>query len=220
MNSQQPKSSATSLDTLTITLSIISLIVSFIPCFGILGFIGSSISLVIGMVSYYNANKKNQSIALSLTGMIISVISSIIISFTTLVLIAIAPLVSALEVIIIILYSIGVYFIFKKNNNTNSIQNYNTYNSTINNVQEKSHIGSNIYTIGRLRTNNIIINDPTVSKNHAEITLVNNEIYVRDLDSTNGTFVNGVRINDKSILRYNDILKVGNSIITWEKYIV
>ena len=75
MNSQQPKSSATSLDTLTITLSIISLIVSFIPCFGILGFIGSSISLVIGMVSYYNANKKNQSIALSLTGMIISVIS-------------------------------------------------------------------------------------------------------------------------------------------------
>lgn len=220
MNPQQPKSSATSLDTLTITLSIISLIVSFIPCFGILGFIGSSISLVIGMVSYYNANKKNQSIALSLTGMTISVISSIIISFTTLVLIAIAPLVSALEVIIIILYSIGVYFIFKKNNNTNSIQNYNTYNSTINNIQEKSHIGSNIYTIGRLPTNNIIINDPTVSKNHAEITLVNNEIYVRDLDSTNGTFVNGVRIYDKSILRYNDILKVGNSIITWEKYIV
>jgi len=43
------------------------------------------------------------------------------------------------------------------------------------------------YIIGR--EGHIFINDPTVSKQHAEIQITNGEIYLRDLDSTNGTYL-------------------------------
>lgn len=43
------------------------------------------------------------------------------------------------------------------------------------------------YIVGR--EGHIFINDPTVSKRHAEIQVKNGEIYLRDLDSTNGTYL-------------------------------
>lgn len=46
---------------------------------------------------------------------------------------------------------------------------------------------SRTYVIGR--EGHIYINDPTVSKQHAEIQLKDGEVYLRDLDSTNGTFL-------------------------------
>ncbi|MDH3387569.1 MAG: FHA domain-containing protein [Gammaproteobacteria bacterium] len=46
---------------------------------------------------------------------------------------------------------------------------------------------SRTYVIGR--EGHIYINDPTVSKQHAEIQVINGEVYLRDLNSTNGTFL-------------------------------
>jgi pSer/pThr/pTyr-binding forkhead associated (FHA) protein len=46
---------------------------------------------------------------------------------------------------------------------------------------------SRTYVIGR--EGHIYINDPTVSKQHAEIQVINGEVYLRDLSSTNGTFL-------------------------------
>jgi len=43
------------------------------------------------------------------------------------------------------------------------------------------------YIIGR--EGHIYVNDPTVSKRHAEIQIRNGEVYLRDLGSTNGTFL-------------------------------
>ena len=43
------------------------------------------------------------------------------------------------------------------------------------------------YIIGR--EGHIYINDATVSKQHAEIKIINGEVYLRDLNSTNGTFL-------------------------------
>ena len=43
------------------------------------------------------------------------------------------------------------------------------------------------YVIGR--EGHIYIDDPTVSKQHAEIQIMDGEIYLRDLGSTNGTFL-------------------------------
>ena len=43
------------------------------------------------------------------------------------------------------------------------------------------------YIIGR--EGHIYINDPTVSKQHAEIQIISGEVYLRDLGSTNGTFL-------------------------------
>ena len=74
-------------------------------------------------------------------------------------------------------------------------------------------------TIGRLPDCNIVINDPSVSKMHAELIIENNTISVRDLGSTNGTYVNDIRINNIQPLIILDTLKVANSSITWEKYI-
>jgi len=46
---------------------------------------------------------------------------------------------------------------------------------------------SRTYIIGR--EGHIYINDPTVSKQHAEIQVIKGEVYLRDLDSTNGTYL-------------------------------
>jgi pSer/pThr/pTyr-binding forkhead associated (FHA) protein len=52
---------------------------------------------------------------------------------------------------------------------------------------EVKDVESKTYIIGR--EGHIYINDPTVSKQHAEIQVINGEVYLRDLDSTNGTYL-------------------------------
>lgn len=54
-------------------------------------------------------------------------------------------------------------------------------------IQDLSLIESRSYIIGR--EGHIYINDPTVSKQHAEIRVTNGEVYLRDLGSTNGTYL-------------------------------
>jgi len=53
--------------------------------------------------------------------------------------------------------------------------------------EELRRIENRSYVIGR--EGHIYINDPTVSKQHAEIQVINGEIYLRDLNSTNGTYL-------------------------------
>ena len=57
---------------------------------------------------------------------------------------------------------------------------------------------SRTYVIGR--EGHIYINDPTVSKQHAEIQLINGEVYLRDLDSTNGTYL----IKNNRLVPFNE----------------
>ena len=54
-------------------------------------------------------------------------------------------------------------------------------------LEEAKHLESRTYIIGR--EGHIYINDATVSKQHAEIQIINGEVYLRDLGSTNGTFL-------------------------------
>ena len=74
-------------------------------------------------------------------------------------------------------------------------------------------------TIGRLRNNDIVIDDQSVSRSHATLIINGNEYSVRDMGSTNGTFINGMRINGLSNLKKNDILKVGSELVPWMNYI-
>lgn len=53
--------------------------------------------------------------------------------------------------------------------------------------EEVKLMDSRTYIIGR--EGHIYINDATVSKQHAEIQVINGEVYLRDLGSTNGTFL-------------------------------
>lgn len=73
-----------------------------------------------------------------------------------------------------------------------------------------------VIKIGRDNTNDVIINEPSISRNHAIITDLGSGIYeVKDLGSSNGTFVNGLRISHQSISS-GDKLKVASSMVDWE----
>lgn len=73
-------------------------------------------------------------------------------------------------------------------------------------------------TIGRSPENDVVINDPSVSRQHATIIQTEQEIIVSDNGSSNGTFINGNRINDEAILQKNDILKFGTVLFPWKNH--
>jgi pSer/pThr/pTyr-binding forkhead associated (FHA) protein len=65
---------------------------------------------------------------------------------------------------------------------------------------------------GRLGTLEIVLYDMSVSRLHAEIRLTPQGWHVRDLGSTNGTYVNGTRLGPEDwLLRSNDIIRCGNA---------
>src|SRR5688572_11065279 len=48
--------------------------------------------------------------------------------------------------------------------------------------------------VGRAPTSDIAIFDPTISRRHAEVQLTESGIHVRDLGSSNGTYLNGAKV--------------------------
>lgn len=69
---------------------------------------------------------------------------------------------------------------------------------------------SDIITIGRASDNNICINAEGISNKHAKIFLENDQVYIEDLNSTNGTFVNGKMIS-RTGLKLNDYVNLGQT---------
>jgi pSer/pThr/pTyr-binding forkhead associated (FHA) protein len=65
------------------------------------------------------------------------------------------------------------------------------------------------YTIGRLPDNDIRIDNPAVSGHHALIINILNDSFLEDLNSTNGTYVNG-KIVKKHALQHGDVITVGH----------
>jgi len=64
-------------------------------------------------------------------------------------------------------------------------------------------------TLGRVEGNHIEIGHNSISGSHAELIFDDNDFIVRDLDSTNGTRVNGERISEQK-LRKGDVVRFGN----------
>lgn len=63
-------------------------------------------------------------------------------------------------------------------------------------------------TLGRRPYNDIVIDNLAVSGEHAVLQLTGNEVYVEDLNSTNGTYVNGKAVK-KQLLQNNDTIEIG-----------
>lgn len=58
-----------------------------------------------------------------------------------------------------------------------------------------------VITIGRTRENDLVINNIKVSRQHARLEKLGNDWFIKDLDSSNGTFVNGKKINRERIIQ-------------------
>ena len=71
--------------------------------------------------------------------------------------------------------------------------------------------------VGRDVSNDIVLKDDQVSSLHMKIVYREGEYQVEDLDSTNGTYVNGERIEGPVTLKNDDLVKVGRTIF---KFIV
>lgn len=70
--------------------------------------------------------------------------------------------------------------------------------------------------IGRDLDNNLVITNNMVSRHHCEIIQENNRIRIVDLNSRNGTFVNGKRIYGETYLNSNDNVTVCDVAIDWQ----
>ncbi|MDH5244468.1 MAG: FHA domain-containing protein, partial [Chloroflexota bacterium] len=66
-----------------------------------------------------------------------------------------------------------------------------------------------ITTLGRDVNNTIVIEDPFASSEHAVLTYRGRGWYIEDLESTNGTFINGRAVGAVSPLGYGDELAIG-----------
>lgn len=66
-----------------------------------------------------------------------------------------------------------------------------------------------INVIGRDKSCCVVVQDPIVSRRHAQIAVRGNQLVLTDLHSTNGTWVNGQRVATSIILRGGDRIKMG-----------
>ncbi len=63
--------------------------------------------------------------------------------------------------------------------------------------------------IGRSRSSDLVISHPTISNTHAEIYQKRGNLYIQDLQSKNGTFLNDKRLKRRQALKTGDILQLG-----------
>lgn len=77
-------------------------------------------------------------------------------------------------------------------------------------------LSDKVSSIGRSAANTVHINDKRISRLHAEIYFKDDEYYIRDLESKNGTHVNGILISGSYKLSSNDSIKMGETTIIFD----
>jgi len=75
--------------------------------------------------------------------------------------------------------------------------------------EQRIVLGREALVIGRAPSSGLMLPANEVSRSHCRIELADGQVLVTDLDSTNGTFVDGGRISDTIILRPGAVLQVG-----------
>jgi hypothetical protein len=77
-------------------------------------------------------------------------------------------------------------------------------------------VGPTGATLGRSRQSDVVLDDPNVSREHAEIRPRGGSWVLNDLGSTNGSCVNGRRIDGPEVLKPGDEIELGTSALTFE----
>ncbi|MCA9059958.1 MAG: EAL domain-containing protein [Planctomycetaceae bacterium] len=81
-------------------------------------------------------------------------------------------------------------------------------------VEQQIAITLPVFSIGRSASSHLSLNDPTVSSRHAELVLIDDDLFVRDVNSTNGTMLNGRPVTGLFPVRHRDILHFGSVMCT------
>jgi adenylate cyclase len=76
-------------------------------------------------------------------------------------------------------------------------------------------ITEEVITIGRSKDNHIVLFDHAASRRHAKVRKTPDGYLLMDLDSQNGTHVNGSRVTSR-ILRHNDLVEIGTSVLSFQ----
>ena len=66
--------------------------------------------------------------------------------------------------------------------------------------------------IGRDPACDFVVDDPLVSRRHAQVTKANDTFTIQDLGSTNRTFVNGVQVMTPVVLKQGDVINLGKNV--------
>lgn len=74
-----------------------------------------------------------------------------------------------------------------------------------------------IIRAGKKNTNEIVINDKTVSRHHLEIEATSDSYLLRDLNSTNGTFINDMKVKE-AFLSPGDVIQLGNTKLEYQAF--
>jgi uncharacterized protein YegL len=81
---------------------------------------------------------------------------------------------------------------------------------------ERVSLVGNEFTVGRIQGNDICLEGGNVSKRHARFSFRDGRLFVTDLQSTNGTYVNRARINTSRPVNPGDRVYIGNYVIRIE----
>jgi len=80
------------------------------------------------------------------------------------------------------------------------------------NKNKKITLNKNLTAVGKRETNDLPLTDKTVSRNHLEIEYSSDSFLLRDLGSTNGTYLNGSKVKE-AYLAPGDTIKIGNTML-------
>lgn len=69
---------------------------------------------------------------------------------------------------------------------------------------------------GRVQSCDFVVDDRSISRIHFEIEIADGIAKIKDCQSTNGTFLNGKRIEDEAILLSGDIIKIGDTSLMYK----
>ena len=79
-------------------------------------------------------------------------------------------------------------------------------------MTRRKYIGSN-------QQQDIVLSGKYISDRHAVLIFESGKVYIEDLDSTFGTFINGNRIKSQTELTLNDRVKIGAHLLAWKDYV-
>ncbi len=88
-----------------------------------------------------------------------------------------------------------------------------TLTTLIDGRRESRPLANGLFFIGRGEACQIRLNFSDVSERHAMLSVSGDQVTIKDLNSANGTYVNGVEISDVTLLDGSQVVQIGSSML-------